>query len=122
MTDIEQVLPSQLRLALASQWPSLYTSRTVPADRRPYMVTVRRDGGTGPDRFRDAARVAVNVYAPTELDANRLASDVRTAIEGMDRGRPFKRVGVSGPSTIPDTQSPQRYLTAEIYYRKETVV
>lgn len=79
---------------------------------------VRRDGGPQLDQFREAARVGVNAYAPSEQAVADLARTASAVLRAAADGNPILRVQqTSGPSPIADTSGPRRYMTFELWVR-----
>lgn len=117
--DVELEVVGKLRTALAAHgYPSIRVANTykgVAAGE----VWVRRDGGPVIERFRDVARIAVNVFAPgtSSQPVTDLARAVSALVRGMADGDPIvKVVQTGGPSPIPDTL-PRMYLTFEVTVR-----
>lgn len=117
--DLELVLPALIRAYLSPDWPDVYVGRTRPDTPRPCVVTVQRSGGVSRSVVLDEVRVAVNVYAATDVDANRLAEAVRGYLESLSGTRPFVRVVATGPTPITGTaEPPRRYFYAELLTRR----
>lgn len=100
-----------------------YVGNKKPTDSRPQIVTIRRQGGNAPRRWRrfDRPRLGVNVWAQTDQDANNLAARVRAAfLKAHDEGV-IKDVIVSGDSEVePDgSNQPRRYFIVEYVARGE---
>ena len=129
--DLELWATGVLRTALAARaepyTDDVYVGNDVPKnaatgepERRPRMVTVRRDGGPR-DKMAplETARVGVNVYAETDQDANDLARMVAALLWASPNGAPVVKVNqTSGPSTIDDpSRLPRRYMTFELRAR-----
>lgn len=116
--DVERWAIDYLRTALAANG---YGSVAVGNryDGQAQAVWVRRDGGPQLDRFREAARLGINVFykAATDVDVSDLARTVSALLRSAATGEPVLRVTqTSGPSPIPDTL-PRRYLTFEVTTR-----
>ena len=111
--DVVAYLTGYLTTALADR-PEPYATKAQVADRTPaaaqvpaYFVSVRRDGGTRRTAALEVARVAVNVWGPTDYDANQLARLVRALVWACPDGRPVCRVDeIAGPSEV-DEESGQ---------------
>ena len=120
--DIELVLTQRIRAALNARSEvyaqSVHVSTSVPNPRKDRMVTVRRDGGTI-SAVSDRPRVGINVWAPTEQQANDLARLVVAILRSLPNGAPILAVpSISGPSPVADESAqPRRYLTAELHTR-----
>lgn len=114
--DVELVLTGYLRAALAANgYPGMYVSNTRGS--QPSAVWVRRDGGPVLDQVREAARVGINVFAPTEQAATNLARTVSALLRAAADGNPIVRVTQpTGPTPIADA-TPRRYMTFEITVR-----
>ncbi|MDR2722987.1 MAG: hypothetical protein LBB54_04605 [Cellulomonadaceae bacterium] len=78
------------------------------------QVIVRDDGGEPLDDVRSTARLGVNVWAPSENIADRLAAAVRRALDAMTGGRPVLACTASRPIPIDGEVEPLRYLTADL--------
>lgn len=89
---------------------------SVPAQRPPRLVTVRRDGGA-PSGVFDQPRFGVNVWAATEKDVADLAALVSALfLLSPGDGVCVRMRQTSGPSPIADVQ-PRRYMTFEAILR-----
>ncbi|MGL5910668.1 MAG: hypothetical protein ACRCZP_11745 [Phycicoccus sp.] len=100
----------------------VWVSSTVPDPRRDRMVTIRRDGGPGLPGNRDAARITVNVWAPSEAEVNTLAARIRAVLVALlADGQPVCRVDdLSGPVAVPDASRQHRvFFTQEWITRGE---
>lgn len=95
-----------------------YVSNRKPTELGPdRIVTLRRNGGIAARRMRrfDRVRLGVNVWAPTDFEANELAAKVRAAfLKAHDEGV-IKDAIIAGPAEVaPDgTEKPRRYFTVE---------
>lgn len=119
--DVEVILPPLVYGALYAEWEGIYVGRAKPAKPRPFIVTIQRAGGIGPSRFVDSARLLVNVWAARDVDANRLAEDVRNVLEHLAGTPPFIDVTASGASAIYETgEQPQRFLYADALMKRST--
>lgn len=121
--DVEAILPAVVYQALATKYPRLYTDRAAPADisGRP-VVVIHREGGVSKNRFLDQARVAVDVYAPTEKLANDLALDARGVLEDLRGHEPVIEITATGPAPITGAgKGPQRRFYADALIRKVAV-
>ena len=114
--DVELALTGRLRTALAAHgYAGVFVSNT--RGTQATAVWVRRDGGPALDQVREAARVGINVFAPSEQAATDLARTVSALMRAMPDGAPILRVEqTSGPSPIADS-SPRRYMTFEVDVR-----
>jgi hypothetical protein len=114
--SVEKVVIDRLKATLPTYgYPSMSVvnarTKTTP------QVWVRRDGGPVLDQVREAARVGVNVFAATTLDADNLARTVSALLRGAADGDPILRVvQTMGPSPIADSV-PRIYMTFEITVR-----
>jgi hypothetical protein len=121
--DLELWATGYLRTALAARdepyAADVHVDIRAPRPRTDRMVTVRRDGGARLDLVRDAARLAVRVWATTEQDATDLARLVRALLHAGADGTTVVAVrDLSGPSAVPDpSEQPQRYLLVEVILR-----
>lgn len=100
----------------------VWVSSTVPDPRRDRMVIIRRDGGPGLPGNRDAPRVTVNVWAPSEAEVNQLAARIRALLVALlADGQPVCRVDdLSGPVAVPDDSRQHRvFFTQEWITRGE---
>lgn len=115
--DVELWATGYLRTALASHgYPSMFVSNK--RETQTTAVWVRRDGGPTLDHVREAARLGVNVFAPTEQAATDLARTVSALLRAAADGSPVVLVTqTSGASPIPDESGPRRYMTFEITVR-----
>ena len=129
--DIELWATGALRAALAARaepyTDDVYVGNDLPLnattrepERRPRMVTIRRDGGPR-DRMAplETPRIGVNVYAETDQDANDLARMVSALLWASPDGNPVTRVTQTlGPTTIDDqSKQPRRFMTFELRAR-----
>lgn len=114
--DVELELTGYLRTALAAHgYPGTYVSNT--RGTAATAVWVRRDGGPVLDIVREAARVGINVFAPSEQAATNLARTVSALVRAAADGAPIVRVTQSaGPTPIADS-TPRRYMTFEVTVR-----
>lgn len=116
--DVELVLTTYLRAALAAHgFPGVFVSNR--RETQQTAVWVRRDGGPTLDVVREAARVGVNVFAPTDKAATDLALTVAALMRVAADGTPILRVvQTAGPTPIADGTSVQRrYMTFEVHVR-----
>lgn len=121
--DVEAWAVGYLQAALATR-PEVYAadvhvSTSVPKPRRDRMVVIRRDGGPRLDVVREAARLAVRVWAMTEKDAAGLTQLVRALLAASPGDGPARRyTEVAGPVSIADESGqPLRFFTAELIIR-----
>lgn len=120
--DVELAVVDYLRAALVAR-PEPFADTTVdirvPNPIPARLVQIRRDGGPRLDKTREAARVAVNIFAPTEADATDLARLCRALLWAAPDGNPIVRViDISGPVAIPDeSQRKRRFFTVEVWVR-----
>lgn len=114
--DVELELTGYLRTALAAHgYPGVFVSNR--RESQATAVWVRRDGGPTLDQVREAARVGVNVFAPTEQTVTDLARTVSALLRAAADGTPVVRVTqTGGPSPIADA-GPRRYMTFEVTVR-----
>lgn len=95
-----------------------YVSNRKPQEHEPErLVVIRRNGGIAARHMRrfDRPRLGVNVWAPTEHEANELAAKVRAAfLKAHDEGA-IKDAIIAGFSEVtPDgTNKPRRYFTVD---------
>ena len=128
--DLELWATTALRAALVARsepyTDDVYVGRDMPfnavtkePERRPRMVTIRRDGGPRLDATRELARVGVNVWAETDQDANDLARMVAALLWSLPDGEPVCKVTQTlGPSAIADeSRQPRIYMTFELIAR-----
>jgi hypothetical protein len=129
--DLELWATGALRTALAARsepyTDNVYVSNDIPfntttgePERRPRMVTIRRDGGPRAEVAPlETARIGVNVYAETDQDANDLARMVSALLWSFPDGDPVTKVNqILGPSVIDDpSRQPRRYMTFEFTAR-----
>jgi hypothetical protein len=129
--DLELWATGALRTALTARTEpytdDVYVSNDVPLnpttgepERRPRMVTIRRDGG--PRALKaplETARMGVNVYAETDQDANDLARMTAALLWSFPDGDPVTQVNqILGPTVIDDqSRQPRRYMTFEFTAR-----
>lgn len=117
--DIELVLTSRARTDLASLWPDLTVDREKPRADYPRIITIQRVGGYSVPPTQDWQQVAVNVYAPTNGEANQLAADVAGWLASL-AGDLFIAVRVNGIGPVGGrSDPPRRYFTSECLTRKE---
>lgn len=121
--DAELWATGYLRSALAASGAAVAAGvkvdNKVPNPRPAKLVAVRRDGGPRLDAAREAARLAVRVWATTEADATALANLVRALLDVAADGDPVLRVDqLSGPSPVADESGqPLRYMVIELILR-----
>lgn len=121
--DVEAWAVGYLRSALAARAESyaqnVVVGTRVPAPRADRMVVVRRDGGPRLDLVREAARLAVRVWAGTEADCADLAALVRGLLWAAPGDGPVVKVDdLAGPSPVEDESGqPLRFFTVEITTR-----
>lgn len=115
--DVERVVTTYLRATLPDYgYPDVYVSNQRGAQAT--AVWVRRDGGGGLDQIREAPRLGVNVYAPTEKKCNDLAAVVSALIRSSPNGAPIVRATQnSGPSGIPEANGTRVFMTFEVIVR-----
>lgn len=95
-----------------------YVSNRKPEEHDPdRIVVIQRNGGISARRMRrfDRPRLGINVWAPSEQEANDLAAKVRAAfLKAHDEGA-IKDVIIAGPAKVtPDgTNKPRRYFTVD---------
>lgn len=118
--DIETVLPGKLRAILEAA-PFAWNV-TVGRNRGTgtLAVSVQRAGGAV-DGVTDEARLLVNVYAPTDAQANDLANDVVAALGSIRGTSPIMRIVASGPSAVSNEREKQRFISASAMVRRVTV-
>jgi metal-dependent amidase/aminoacylase/carboxypeptidase family protein len=109
--DVEIDLPALLRSVLADT----YVGRDYAE--RPVVVTIRRQGGIRRNKVTETARVGVNVYAPSDKEANDLALRVRALIETLADTGSFGAVSTEGITEIKDENKARRYFVANIDLR-----
>lgn len=119
--DVELWATNWLRAALADRGEvyaqDVLVGTVVPTTRRDRMVMFRRDGGPRLDATREVARMAVNVWGPSEHEVSDLARLVAALLWAAPNGDPvLKADQMLGPSPIPDVQ-PQRFMTFELIVR-----
>lgn len=114
--DVELWATGYLRTALAAHgYPGMFVSNR--RETQTTAVWVRRDGGPTLDVVREAARLGVNVFAPTEQAVGDLARTVSALLRAAADGAPVvKVIQPLGPSPIPNV-TPQRYMTFEVTVR-----
>jgi hypothetical protein len=114
--DVELWATGYLRIALAAHgYPDMFVSNR--REKQTEAVWVRRDGGPALDQIREAARVGVNVFAPTEQGATNLARTVSALLRAAPNGDPVLKVEqVTGPSPVADS-TPRRFMSFEITVR-----
>lgn len=121
--DLEAILPGIVYTALQGKYSRLFTDRAAPADLagRP-VVVLQYAGGPGgafPNDVRDWARMSVDIYAPTEKQANDLSRDVRAVLEEQGGHSPIIEVSTTVPLPITvANRGPQRQFYAEVLSRK----
>lgn len=106
--DIELVVTSGLRPWLPA---GVFVGRAVPAERRPRMVIVNRDGGND-DGVTDFPRVRLRVWDETAQAVNDLAALVAASMQRLVGTTVVTRARKeSGPYDVPDASGQeQRYL------------
>ena len=93
--DVELYLTGHLRTALAAYgYPGIFVSNK--RGTQTTAVWVRRDGGPTLDVVREAARVGINVYAPTEQAVGDLARTVGALVRAAADGEPVVKVEQTG--------------------------
>lgn len=114
--DVELWASGYLRTALAANgYPGMFVSNT--RGTQTTAVWVRRDGGPAQQVTEDA-RLGVNVYAPTEQAVGDLARVVSALMRAAAGNGSVRRVRQAlGPSPVPDTSGPRRYMTFELTLR-----
>ena len=119
--DVEMFVVKHLQAALVGTAASGFkVDNKVPNPRPARLVQVRRDGGLQSSPRQESARMGVNVWAPSDQEANDTASLVRALLAqaaGTTRVGVFvKRVTTSGPSPVPEdaTDTFHKYFTAEL--------
>jgi hypothetical protein len=97
----------------------VYVGRSVPTERRDRMVLIRRDGGNVTGLF-DHPRVALDIWAKTDIDATNLAQ----LVVALALRAPLAGAGVtdvihlSGPNAVPDeSRQPRRLCLIEATHR-----
>jgi hypothetical protein len=118
--DVELWATGYLRTGLATYgYPGTFVSNR--RETQATAVWVRRDGGPTLDVVREAARLGINVFAPTERAATDLARTVAALMRAAANGAPVVKVEQSsGPSPIADN-TPRRYMTFEVWVRGSTL-
>lgn len=119
--DIETVLPPRVRQGLAAL-PRAW-SASVGRDRgsKPLAVTIQRAGGPTRGKL-DYPRLIINVYAPTDAQANDLANDVVTVLGNIRGSHPIVKIDVtSGPSSVLNDTERQRFIAADALIVRTTV-
>jgi hypothetical protein len=114
--DIELWACAYLRTELAAfGYPGTYVS-----NRRGTQATavwVRRDGGGALDQVREAPRLGVNCFAPSEQAVTDLARTVCALLIASPDGAPVvKATQITGPSPVADS-GPRRFLSIELVVR-----
>jgi len=97
---------------LDEQLPPIWVT-AAKADKESYQVVIRDDGGELLEYPRATAHLGINIYAPTESEADLLANYVRWALSEWADARPVLLATPSLPHQIADI-TPRRYLTAEL--------
>lgn len=115
--DLELWATTYLRATLADYgYPGMFVDNK--RGTQTTAVWVRRDGGAQLDQVREAPRLGVNVFAPTEQAATDLARTVSALLVAAPDGQPVLKVTQTlGPSPIPDASGPRRFLTFEVLVR-----
>lgn len=111
--DSELWLTGALRAALTD----VYVSTTMPAQRRPREVIVRRDGG--PERLIVAnQRFGLRVFAPTPKEAADLADLTSAHLRALEFTGPARRITTTSPFAVEDMSGiPCLYFSADIAVR-----
>lgn len=117
--DVEIAVPKWLREALSASWPGLLIGRREPANAPARMVLVRRQGGGSTYVTFDRPRLGISVWAPTDLEANRLAGAVVTALRGCETQGRISSLSITGPSDVADTETdvPRRFMSVDFLIR-----
>lgn len=123
--DVELWATGYMRAALGARGESyaagVKVDNKVPSPRPARLVQFRRDGGPQLGPNLEAARLGVNVWAPSEAEANNLAALVRALLSqaagAKVNGRDIKKVTTTGPSPVPESDAIHKYLTAEVFVR-----
>lgn len=121
--DLELILPGRVFDRLKTKYARLFTSRAAPADLggRP-VVVLHQEGGLSKNRLLDQVRIAVDVYAATESQANSLALDARAVLEAQQGHDPVISIETTGPSVITDSgKGPQRRFYADVLTRRKVL-
>jgi len=115
--DLELWATTYLRATLADYgYPDIFVSNR--RESQATAVWVRRDGGPQLDQVREAPRLGVNVFAPTEQVATDLARTVSALLVAAPDGAPVVRVvQSSGPSPVADASGPRRFMSFEFTVR-----
>lgn len=115
--DVELWATGYLRTALTAYgYPGVFVSNR--RENQTTAVWVRRDGGAQLDQVREAPRLGVNVFAPTEQAATDLARTVSALLVAAPNGAPVARVReVTGPSPVVDESGPRRFMSFELVVR-----
>lgn len=121
--DVTQVLLEHLRAGLAARGVTGLTSGSrYDADRpldAPFLL-VRRVGGSSPSLGVDVARMDVQVWHRTEVQAHDLAALVRALVHqarGVAQIRAVKETAGPVPIPDPDTGQPRYLMTADLTLR-----
>lgn len=113
--DLELWATGYLRTALASYgYPGMFVSNA--RGTQTTAVWVRRDGGPALDVVREAPRLGVNVYAPTEKAVTDLARTVSALIRAIPHTSAVRIVEATGPTPIADG-APRRFMSYELNVR-----
>ncbi len=114
---------------LATTMAPIPVATSVPDDRPPEFIQVRRVGGPALPPVRETVRLDVFVWAATEERAYTVGSQVREAIWALNgqtlAGLPVYDVGeFLGPTMTADdeTRSPQLWATYELTVRADGAV
>jgi len=115
--DLELWATAYLRTQLAAYgYPSVFVSNRREAQAT--AVWVRRDGGPQLDQVREAPRLGVNVFAPSEQAVINLARTVSALLVAAPDGAPVLKVTETlGPSPIADATGPRRFMSFEVLVR-----
>lgn len=117
--DVELILTGYLRTALAGRTEpyaaGVRVSNTKVGNVR--QVVVRRDGGPQRGVF-DYPRISIRVWDAEEKDASDLARLVQALLlDSPGTSGIVRATSLGGPSGVPDSAQPQKYLTAELVVR-----
>lgn len=126
LPDVKTVVLDHIRTALAASDEPYASSVTVKGDlpdpRPTRAVTVRADGGNRLADVRGVARLGINVWASSNVDATDLANLVSAIVSGMEGVGPVRYARASLPSEVEDSsRQPLRYITAELIVRGESL-
>lgn len=121
--DVEEWATGFLRAQLAARpepyAAGVFCSIALPdRDAPARAVIVRRDGGPQTGLVTEVARLGINIYAPTDAEANGLARLSRAILLASPGEWQVRRASATGHSSLPDEPAhKRRYLTAELYLR-----